>query len=157
MCNSQRQSTEFENSSENFIWICFLWIKMDINVIITCYYSKTPLTISSTFKTVYTAVKSEKETSIMEKYPILNICRTARFKIDWYIPKPETFYQLSGEMQLCIITTYFIWETSQFFTLSFHSSLWSWRMIFESGHRRRAGFRGNAGLLSALCQERLSC
>ena len=72
----------------------------------------------------------------MEKYPILQICRTARFRIDWYIPKPETFCQLSGEMRLCIMTTYLIWETSQFFTLSFHSSLWSWGMIFESGHRR---------------------
>ena len=51
----------------------------------------------------------------MEKYPILHICRTARFKIDSYIPKPETFFQLSGEMRLCIITTYFIWETSRFF------------------------------------------
>ena len=48
----------------------------------------------------------------MEKYPILQICRTERFKIDWYIPKRETFCQLSGEMRLCIITTYFIWETS---------------------------------------------
>ena len=86
----------------------------------------------------------------MEKYPILQICRTAGFKIDWYIPKPETFCQLSGEMRLCIITTYFIWETSQFFTVSFHSSLWSWRMIFESAHRGRAGFRGQAGLLTAL-------
>ena len=51
----------------------------------------------------------------MEKYPILHICRTARFKIDSYIPKPETFFQLSGEMRLCIITTYFIWETSRVF------------------------------------------
>ena len=28
MCNSQRQSTVFENSSENFIGICFHWIKI---------------------------------------------------------------------------------------------------------------------------------
>ena len=55
----------------------------------------------------------------MEKYLILHICRTARFKIDSYIPKPETFYQVSGEMRLFIITTYFIWETSRFFTVSF--------------------------------------
>ena len=129
----------------------------NINVIITSYYSKTPLTIFSSFKTVYRAVKSVKEPSIMEKYPILQICRTARFKIDWYIPKPETFVQLSGEMRLCSITIYFTWETSQFFTLSFHSSLWSWRMIFESGYRRRAGFREKARLLSTLYQERLSC
>ena len=40
----------------------------------------------------------------MEKYPILQVCRTAGFEIDWYIPKPETFCQLSGEMPLCIIT-----------------------------------------------------
>ena len=129
----------------------------NINVITTSYGSKTPLTIFSSFKTVYRALKSVKEPSIMEQYPILQICRTARFKIDWYIPKPETFCQLSGEMRLCIITTYFIWETSQFFTLSFHSSLWSWRMIFESGLRGRAGFRGQAWLLTALYLERLSC
>ena len=30
MCNSQRQSTVFENSSENFIGICFHWIKIPI-------------------------------------------------------------------------------------------------------------------------------
>ena len=129
----------------------------NINVIKTSYYSKTPLTIFSSFKTVYRALKSVKEPSIMEKYPILPNCRTARFKIDWYIAKPETFCQLSGEMRLSIITTYFIWETSQFFTLSFHSSLWSWRIIFESGHRGHAGFRGQAGLLTALFLERLGC
>ena len=85
------------------------------------------------------SAKIGKGPSIMEKYPILQICRTERFKIDWYILKPDTFCQLSGEMRLCIITTTsFIWETSQFFTLSFHSSLWSWRMIFESGNRGRA-------------------
>ena len=60
----------------------------------------------------------------MEKYPILQICRTAGFKIDWYIPKPETYCQLSGERRLSIITTYFIWETSRFFTVSFHFSLY---------------------------------
>ena len=54
----------------------------------------------------------------MEKYPILQICRTERFKIDWYIPKPETFCNLSGERQLCI-TTYFISEASPLFTVSF--------------------------------------
>ena len=125
--------------------------KRDYNILLF----KTPLTIFSSFKTVYWALKSVKEASIMGEYPILQICRTARFKIDWYIPKPETFCQLSGEMLLCIITTYFIWETSRFFTLSFHSSLWSWRMIFESGHRGRAEFRGQAGLLTALYLERL--
>ena len=36
----------------------------------------------------------------MEKYPILQICRTAGFKIDWYIPKPETFCECSGERPL---------------------------------------------------------
>ena len=30
MCNSQRQSTDFENSSENFIGVCFPWIKVPI-------------------------------------------------------------------------------------------------------------------------------
>ena len=129
----------------------------NINVITTSYCSKTQVTIASTFKTVYRAVKSVKEPSIMEKYPILQICRTARFKVDWYIPKPETFCQLFGEMRLCIIITYFSWETSQFFTLSFNSSLWSWRMIFESGHRGRAWFRGKAGLETALYHETLSC
>ena len=69
-------------------------------MITTSYHSKTSLTISSTFKTVYTAVKSLQEPSIMEKYPILQICRTAGFKIDWYIPKPETFCELSGERPL---------------------------------------------------------
>ena len=60
-------------------------------MITTSYFSKTPLTIFWSFKTVYRAVKSVKEPTIMEKYPILPICRTARFKIAWYIPKPETF------------------------------------------------------------------
>ena len=76
----------------------------NINVITTSYCSKTPLTIFSSFKTVQRALKSVKQPAIMDKYPILHICRTARFKIDWYIPKPETFCQLSGEMPLCIIT-----------------------------------------------------
>ena len=142
MCNSQRQSMVFENSPENFIRVFFSLDKgSNINVITTSYCSKTPLTIFSSFKTVYRALKSVKQPSNMEKCPILHICRTARFKIDSYIPKPETFCQLSGEMRLCIVTTYFIWETSRFFTVSFHSSLWSWRMIFESGHRGRAGLR----------------
>ena len=44
----------------------------------------------------------------MKKYLILQIFRNARFKIDEYIPKPETFFQLSGQIRLCIITTYFI-------------------------------------------------
>ena len=150
MCNSQRESLVFENFSGNFIWICFPWINCNINVISRSYYSKTALTISSTFKTVYTAVKSLQEPSIMEKNPILKICRTARFKIYWYIPKQETFCELSGETRLCIITTYFILETSQFLLYLFHFSLWLWRMIFESGHRGRAGFRGQAGLLTSL-------
>ena len=80
----------------------------NINVITTSYFSKTPQTIFWNFKTVYRAVKSVKEASIMEKYPILQICRPARFKKDWYIRKPETFCKLSGEMRLCIITTYLI-------------------------------------------------
>ena len=113
----------------------------NINVITTSYCSKISVTFFSSLKTVYIALISVQEPSIMEKYPILQICRTARFKIDWYIPKPENFCQLSGKMRLCIITTYFVWETSPFFTVSFHSSLWSWRMIFESGHRGCAGFR----------------
>ena len=87
----------------------------NIYVITTSYCSKTPLTIFSSFKTVQRALKSVKQPAIMEKYPILHICRTARFKIDSYIPKPETFFQLSGEMRLCIITTYFIWETYRFY------------------------------------------
>ena len=129
----------------------------NINVITTSYCSKTPLTIFSSFKTVQRALKSVKQLAIIEKSPILHICRTAQFKIDSYIPKPETFCQLSGEMRLCIITTYFIWETSRFFTVSFHSSLWSWRIIFESGHRGRAGFWGQARLLTALYLESLGC
>ena len=150
MSNSQRQSTVLK-----FFWKLYLNLfsldkDSNINVIKTSYCSKTPLTIFSSFKTVQRALKSVKQPAIMEKYPILHICRTARLKIDWYIPKPETFCQLSGEMRLCIITTYFIWETSRFFTVSFHSSLWSLRMIFESGHQGRAGFRGQAGLLTAL-------
>ena len=52
---------------------------------------------------------------MMEKYQVLKICRTAGFKIDWYIPKPENFCQSSGKIRVLIITTYFIWETSQFF------------------------------------------
>ena len=39
----------------------------------------------------------------MEKYPILQICRTARFKIDVYIPKPESFFQLSGKMDFALL------------------------------------------------------
>ena len=116
-------------------------IKRDYGIVLLQNITK----LFSSFKTVYTAVKSVQEPSIMEKYPILQICRTSGFKIDWYIPKPENFCQLSGKMRLCIITTYFIWESSQFFTLSFHSNVWSWRMIFESGHRERAGFQGQAG------------
>ena len=150
----QRQSTVFENSLENLYWNLFSLDKdSNINVITTSYCSKTPLTIFSTLKTVYRALKSVKQLSIMEKYPILHICRTSRFKMDSYIPKQETFRKLSRERQLCIITAYFIWETSRFFTVSFHSSLWSWRMIFESGHRGRAGFRVQAGLLTDLYQE----
>ena len=76
----------------------------NINVIETSYCCNTSLSFFSSFKTVYTAVNSVQEPLIMEKYPIFHICRTAGFKIDWYIPKPETFCQLSGEMPLCIIT-----------------------------------------------------
>ena len=65
------------------------------------------------------STKVGKGPAIMEKYPISQIFRAARFKIDWYIPKPETFCQLSRKMRLCIITTYFIWETSRFFTIFF--------------------------------------
>ena len=129
----------------------------NMNVITTSYCSKISLTFFSSFKTVYTALKSVQEPSIMEKYAILQICRTAGFKIDWYTPKPENYCQLSRKMRLCIITTYFIWETSQFFNLSFLSSLWPWRMIFESGHQGPAGFPGQAGLLTSLYLERLSC
>ena len=39
----------------------------------------------------------------MENYPILQICRTARFKIDWYNPKPETFCQLSGKCDFALL------------------------------------------------------
>ena len=85
--------------------------KRDYNILL---FQNTTNHIFSSFKTVYRAVESVKERSIMEKYLILNICRTARFKIDSYIPKPETFYHLSGEMRLFIITTYFIWETLGF-------------------------------------------
>ena len=54
----------------------------NINVITTSYCSKTSLSFFSSFKTVYTAVKSVQEPWIMEKYPIFHICRTAGFKID---------------------------------------------------------------------------
>ena len=158
MCNSSKTKHGVWKFFWKLYWNLFSSDKYsNINVITTSYCSKTPLTIFSSFKTVYRAVKSVKEPSIMEKYLILHICRTARFKIDSYIPKPETFFQLSGEMRLWIISTYFIWETSRFFTVSFHSSLSSWRMIFESGHRGRAGFRGHAGLLTALYLESLGC
>ena len=75
----------------------------NINVITTSYCSKTPLRIFSSFKTVYRAVKSVKEPSIMEKYPILQICRTARLKIDWYICKPETFCQCPGKCDFALL------------------------------------------------------
>ena len=157
MCNSQRQSTVFENSSENFIWIGFPFNKdSNMNVITTSYCSNISLSFFSSFKTVYTELKSVQEPSIMEKYPILQICRTAGFKIDIF-PSRKITASCLGKCDFCIITTYFIWETSQFFTLSFHSSLWSWRMIFESGHQGRALFPGQAGLLTSLYLERLSC
>ena len=157
MSNSQRQSTVLKFFWKLY-WNLFSLDKdSNINVIKPSYCTKKQLTIFSSFKTVQRALKSVKKPAIMKKYPILHISRTVRFKIDWYIPKPETFCQLSGEMRLCIITTYFIWETSRSFTVSFHSSLWSLRMIFESGHRGRAGFRGQAGLLTALYLERLGC
>ena len=128
----------------------------NINVITTSYCSKAPLTIFSSLETVYTAVKSVKEPSIMEKYPILRICRTARFKIDWCIPKPETFPVVRGNSTF---HHYYLLHLRNFsvFYLSFHSSLWSWRMILESGRRGRTGFGRKAGLLTALYQERLSC
>ena len=58
----------------------------NMNVITTSYCSKTSLSFFSSFKTVYTAVKSQQEPSIMEKYPILQICRTAGCKIDDIFP-----------------------------------------------------------------------
>ena len=39
----------------------------------------------------------------MEKYPILHICRTARFKIDSYIPKPETFCNCPGKCDFALL------------------------------------------------------
>ena len=54
----------------------------NMNVITTSYCSKKSLSFFSSFKTVYTAVESLQEPSIMEKYAILQICRTAGFKID---------------------------------------------------------------------------
>ena len=61
----------------------FLYIKMEIsNVITTSYFSKTSLTICASLETVYTAVKSVQEPSIMGRYPTLKICRTAGFKVD---------------------------------------------------------------------------
>ena len=73
-------------------------------MITTSYCSETSLSFFSSFKTVYTPVKSVQKPSIIEKYPILQICRTAGFKIVWYIPKAETFCHLSCEMPLCVIT-----------------------------------------------------
>ena len=69
----------------------------NINVIATSYCSKTPLTIFSSFKTVYRALKSVGEPSVMEKYPILQICRTARFKIDIYIFQAGNFLPVVRE------------------------------------------------------------
>ena len=155
MSNSKRQSTVLKFFWKLY-WNLFSLDKdSNINVIKTSYCTKKPLTIFSSFKTVCRALKYVKQPSIIEKDPILHICRTAWLKIDSYIPKQETFCKLSGERQLCIITTYFIRETSRFFTVSFHSSLLSWRMIFESGHLGRAGFWGQAGVLTALYLERL--
>ena len=68
-------------------------------MITTSYFSNISLSFFSSFKTVYTALKSVQEPSIMEKYPILQICRTAGFK-NRYIPKPENYCQLSGKMRL---------------------------------------------------------
>ena len=157
MCNSQRQSTVFENSSENFIVICFPWIKIPIQTWLNILLFQNTANHFMKLQDCIQSAKIGKGIFDHGKISILQICGTAGFKIDWYIPKPETFCQLSGERRLCIITTYFIWETCPFFTVSFHSSLWSWRMIFESGHRGRAGFRGQAWLLTALYLERLSC
>ena len=63
----------------------------NINAIKTSYYSKTSLSFFSSFKTLYTVVKSVQEPSIIEKYPIFQIYRTAGFKIDRYIARQETF------------------------------------------------------------------
>ena len=70
--------------------------------------SKTSVAICACLKTVYTVAKSVQEPSIMEKYPILQICRTAGFKIDLYIPMPETFCQLSGkgDFALLLLTSF---------------------------------------------------
>ena len=39
----------------------------------------------------------------MEKYQILQICRTARFKIDLYIPKLETFASCPGKWDFALL------------------------------------------------------
>ena len=49
------------------------------------------------------SAKIGKGPSIMEKYPILQICRTERFKIDLYIPKPETFWDCPGKGNFALL------------------------------------------------------
>ena len=75
----------------------------NINVITTSYCSKTLLTIFSSFKTVYRALKSVNEPLNIEKYQILHICRTARFKIDSYIRKQETFWDCPGKGNFALL------------------------------------------------------
>ena len=59
-------------------------------MITTSYCSKTSLSFFSSFKTVYTVVKSVQQPSIIGEYPNLHNCRTAGFKIVWYPPRPAT-------------------------------------------------------------------
>ena len=74
----------------------------------TSYYSKTSLSFFYSFKTVYTGVKSVQEPSIMEKYPILQISRTAGFKIDWYIPSRKLSASCpgKGDFALLLLTSF---------------------------------------------------
>ena len=39
----------------------------------------------------------------MEKYPILQICRTARFKIDWYIPNQKLSASCPGKCDFALL------------------------------------------------------
>ena len=64
--------------------------------------SKTSVAISARFKTVYTVVKSVQEPSIIGEYPNLHNCRTARFKIVGYPPRPATCCMVSRKCHLAL-------------------------------------------------------
>ena len=87
------------------------WFSLDkdsnMNVITTSYCSNISLSFFSSFKTVYTALKSVQEPSIMEKYPILQICRTAGRQID-ILPGGKLSASCPGkcDFALLLLTTF---------------------------------------------------